>query len=125
MQIIDSTRLPYKIVPEPYKRSQQMVLDKSDGDVGDFTLLTSTLFPFDGKTNAHTHDVDEVIYITSGYGYALSNGEKTPVAAGSVIYARAQEEHQVVNESHETMKLICMYIPALPTEMVASYPREK
>jgi quercetin dioxygenase-like cupin family protein len=115
----DTDEFPSKVVPEPYHRSLQLILDKIDGDnVGDFTFLLSTLFPYEGKTDLHTHPVDELIYITSGYGYSLYKGEKTPVKPGSFIYAKAEEEHQVVNESNETMRLVCIYIPALPEDKV-------
>jgi len=116
---LDTKTISSTVIPEPYKRSLQVVLDKTDGDnVGDFTFLLSTLFPYEGKTDYHTHTVDELIYITSGYGYSLADGKKTPIQAGSFIYAKAGEQHQCVNESNETMRLICIYIPGLPEETI-------
>lgn len=123
MKIVETTKLPFKSVAAPYQRSQQMVMDKSDGGQENFTFLISTLFPLEGKTESHVHDVDELIYIESGYGYSVANGERTPVGPGTTVYAVAGEEHQLVNESHETMKLICVYIPALPEEAVKTFPR--
>jgi len=122
MRILDCTSVPSKVVPEPYRRSLQLVLDKSDGkDVQDFTFLLSTLFPYEGKTDSHVHPVDELIYIVSGYGYSLGGGQKTPVKTGTMVYASAGEEHQIVNESNETMRLLCVYIPALPDEVIAKF----
>lgn len=119
VETLDTKEFPSKIVPEPYKRSLQVILDKTDGDnVGDFTFLLSTLFPYEGKTDSHTHPVDELIYITSGHGYSVYEGEKTPIQAGSFIYAKAGKEHQCVNKSNETMRLVCIYIPALPEESI-------
>jgi quercetin dioxygenase-like cupin family protein len=119
VETVDTKDFASKVVPEPYKRSLQLILNKTDGDnVGDFTFLLSTLFPYEGKTDMHTHPVDELIYITSGYGYSLKKDEKTPIQAGSFIYAKAGEEHQCVNESNETMRLVCIYIPALPDEVI-------
>jgi len=120
VETIDSKDIPSKIIPEPYNRSLQLILDKTDGEnVGDFTFLLSTLFPYEGKTDYHTHPVDELIYICSGYGYSLNEKEeKTPIKTGSVIYAKAGKKHQCVNESPETMRMACTYIPALPAEAV-------
>ena len=33
-------------------------------------------------------------------------------------YAKAGEAHQVVNLSNESMRLVCVYIPALPKENI-------
>lgn len=115
----DTREFPSKVIPEPYKRSLQIILDRSDGgNVGDFTFLLSTLFPYEGKTDLHNHTVDELIYITSGYGYSVYGEKQTPVQAGSFIYAKAGEAHQVVNKSNESMRLVCIYIPALPQENI-------
>ncbi|MBT4288569.1 MAG: cupin domain-containing protein [Deltaproteobacteria bacterium] len=120
VETLDSKDISSKVIPEPYNRSLQLILDKTDGDnVGDFTFLLSTLFPYEGKTDYHTHPVDELIFICSGYGHSVDeNGEKTPLKAGSVIYAKAEKKHQCVNESPETMRMACIYIPALPEELV-------
>ena len=80
MKVVESRECPSKVIPEPYKRSLQLIFDKSDGDMGgDCTFLLSTLFPYEGKTDYHTHPVDEIIYITSGYGYSLSEEDKIAV----------------------------------------------
>ncbi len=119
VETFDTKSFSSKVIPEPYKRSLQVILDRTDGDnVGNFTFLLSTLFPFEGKTDYHTHTVDELIYITSGYGFSLADGKKIPIQAGSFIYAKAGEKHQCVNESNETMRLICIYIPALPEQII-------
>jgi len=51
-----------KVVPQLYKRSLQIFLDRTDGEnVGEVTFLISTLFPSEGKTDLHIHTVDELI----------------------------------------------------------------
>jgi quercetin dioxygenase-like cupin family protein len=123
MKIVETTKLPFRSVPAPYSRSQQVVMDKSDGGQGDFTFMISTLLPFEGKTDYHTHEGDELIYVETGYGYSLCEGEKTPIGPGTALYAVAGEQHQVVNESHETMKLVCVFLPALAADVVKNFPR--
>jgi len=119
MRILNCSAIRSVVIPEPYKRSLQLVLDKSDGDdVRDFTFLLSTLYPYDGKTDAHEHSVDELIYVASGFGYSISSGEKALIGTGTLLYASAGEKHQVVNESNETMRLVCVYVPALPAQSV-------
>lgn len=121
VETLDSKDIAAKVIPPPYNRSLQLILDATDADnAGNFTFLLSTLFPYEGKTDYHVHPVDELIFICSGYGYSVDdNGEKTPLTPGSVIYAKAGLKHQCVNQSPETMKMACIYIPALPEEIVA------
>ena len=123
MKSVDTTKLPFRSVPAPYQRSQQLVMDRTDGGLENFTFLISTLFPLEGKTDNHVHDVDELIYVESGYGYSLADGKRSEVRPGTTVYAKAGEYHQIVNESPESMKLVCFYIPGLPEEAVKSFPR--
>jgi mannose-6-phosphate isomerase-like protein (cupin superfamily) len=119
MKIIDAARIPSKVIPEPYQRSLQLILDKRDGeDVGDFSLILSTLYPYEGKTASHSHNVAELMYIISGYGYCITDGQKTAIRPGYSVYARADENHQIVNESNETMRIVCVFLPALSEEKI-------
>lgn len=58
----DTKEFSSKVVPQLYKRSFQIFLDRTNGEnVVDFTFLLSTLFPSEGKTDLHIHTVDELI----------------------------------------------------------------
>jgi len=47
----------------------------------------------------HTHDdSDEIMFITAGGGYVECDGERLPVAAGSVHYCPAGHSHTLVND---------------------------
>jgi mannose-6-phosphate isomerase-like protein (cupin superfamily) len=122
MKIIDASGVPSRVIPEPYQRSLQLVLDKrDDNDVGDFSFILSTLYPFGGKTASHSHQVGELMYITSGYGYCVTNSQKIALSPGFTVYARANENHQIVNESNETMRIACFFMPALPEQDVKEF----
>jgi len=58
----DTKEFSLKVVPQLYKRSLQIFLDRTDDEnIGNFTFLLSTLFPYERKTDLHTHTVDELI----------------------------------------------------------------
>lgn len=109
-------------ISAPYTRIQRLLLtSQKDKNIKDFSLMASNLYPDGGKTEYHIHDVDEAIYIVSGYGESIEEGVRNKVEAGCVIYIPAGRKHQVVNESVETMKMLCFFIPSLPEKKLAAF----
>ena len=52
----------------------------------------------------HTHDAtSEIIFILSGKGYVLCDGEITRLAAGDCHYCRMGSEHCLVNDGAEAL----------------------
>ena len=61
---------------------------------------------------AHSHpNGEEVIYIISGSGRVLVNGEVSPVRAGSAILFPQGQVHMLHNTGAEEMKVICFFAP--------------
>lgn len=56
---------------------------------------------------------DQILYIVSGEGEAIINGEKKLIAKHSIIYVPAGANHDIINESKEPMKLFTIYAPAI------------
>jgi quercetin dioxygenase-like cupin family protein len=47
-----------------------------------------------GHTPRHSHDYEHEVFIVSGGGTILLEGQERPIRAGDVIYVPAEEEHQ-------------------------------
>ncbi|MGI6065752.1 MAG: cupin domain-containing protein [Bacillota bacterium] len=108
-----------KTVPEPNKRNLQVVYTPQlDEGVQNFTYLVSTLYPLNGQTDFHTHPVDEMIIIQSGHGELVIEDKTYVLEPGMVLYAPAGVRHQCKNYAAETMRMHCVYMPALPDESV-------
>jgi mannose-6-phosphate isomerase-like protein (cupin superfamily) len=78
-----------------------------------YTFLVAYIAPF-GSNNRHEHTVDEVMYVASGHGRGVKGDEEGVLSPGSLIHAPSGVLHQVFNDSPETMKLVCLFNPALP-----------
>jgi len=103
----------------PNERSLKILFSpQCDQGFPDTTFLISTLVPHTGQTGRHTHPVDEIIYVTSGYGEGEEERVTFPIEPGTVIYAKAGVEHDCRNLGDETMELFCVYVPALPDSAV-------
>lgn len=61
---------------------------------------------------AHSHPKgEEVIYIITGSGRVLVDGEVAPVRAGSTILFPQGHVHMLHNTGNEEMKVICFFAP--------------
>lgn len=69
--------------------------------------------PGDKVRPAHSHPhSEEVIYILSGSGRVLVDGDVAPVRAGSVVLFPQGKPHMLQNTSGEEMKVVCFFAPA-------------
>jgi quercetin dioxygenase-like cupin family protein len=68
--------------------------------------------PGDRVRPAHSHpNGEEVIYIISGSGRVLVDGEVTTIRPGSVVLFPRGKVHMVHNTSGEEMKVVCFFAP--------------
>jgi quercetin dioxygenase-like cupin family protein len=69
--------------------------------------------PGDKVRPAHSHpEGEEVIYIISGSGRVLIDGEVSPVTAGCAVLFPQGKPHMLHNTSSEEMKVVCFFAPA-------------
>jgi len=69
--------------------------------------------PGDKVWPAHSHPHgEEVIYILSGSGRVLVEGEVAPVRAGSTVLFPQGAVHMLHNTGAEEMKVVCFFAPA-------------
>jgi quercetin dioxygenase-like cupin family protein len=62
---------------------------------------------------AHSHPAgEEVIYIMTGSGRVLVDGDVSPVRAGSMVLFPQGKPHMLHNTGDDEMKVVCFFAPA-------------
>lgn len=95
--LINFDQIPENVIPNMRGGEGQAVM-KMHTD-GDNKIMRGLLAP--GCTiGPHTHDTSsEIIYILSGTGKVLYDGEYEPLSAGSVHYCPKGHAHSLINDS--------------------------
>jgi oxalate decarboxylase/phosphoglucose isomerase-like protein (cupin superfamily) len=71
----------------------------------------------------HTHpDSDEILYFLGGEGEQTVKGDTRDVGPGEMVYIPAGVEHGTVNTGWETLKLLAVYAPPGPEDVLADLP---
>lgn len=60
-----------------------------------------------GHTPRHSHDYEHEVFVVSGAGTVLLEGQERPIRAGDVVYVPAEEEHQF-KASAEGLRFLCL-----------------
>jgi mannose-6-phosphate isomerase-like protein (cupin superfamily) len=108
------------VVPPPYQRRIKVLFAPDKEGVNELTFSHAILYP-GGKTDYHAHDRPELIYVVSGRGIAVCEGEERPVEADVVLWVEKDEKHQMINTGSETLKLATVFIP--PYTAAENYER--
>ena len=118
-------KIPSKKISPPNERNLQILYSpQQDQKAANATFLMSTLAPHIGQTGAHKHPVDEIIYVITGRGEGNEDGKTFDLVPGTIIYAPAGVEHNCRNYADESMQMYCVYVPALPDEVVRNLLNE-
>jgi quercetin dioxygenase-like cupin family protein len=75
------------------KGVQMAVMVGRDDGAPNFALRQFRVEP-GGHSPRHSHDYEHEVYIVSGSGTVLLNGQEQPIKAGDVVYVPADQEHQ-------------------------------
>ncbi len=102
-------------IPAPYSRTIKMLLAPDMGNVEELSFSFALIDP-GGQTDYHAHDRPELIYIVSGRGLAICEGETFEVQGDMVLWVRAGEKHQMKNGGAETLKLATVFVPGYTAE---------
>jgi quercetin dioxygenase-like cupin family protein len=79
--------------------------------------------PGDRVRPAHSHpNGEEAIYIISGTGRVLVNGEVSPLRPGQMVLFPQGHVHMVHNTGPTEMKVICFFAPATDLSNYKQYP---
>jgi mannose-6-phosphate isomerase-like protein (cupin superfamily) len=102
-------------IPAPYSRRIKVLFAPDKGGVEEL-MFTHAILPPAGRTDCHTHDRPELIYIVSGQGICVTTEGETPVTADVALWVRAGEQHQMINTGYEPLKLATVFVPAYTAE---------
>ena len=97
-------------MPQPCRRLVKILL-APDKEAVEELLFSTAVFPPGGRTDYHAHDRAETIYVVSGEGVCLHDGESTPIRGDMVMYVSAGETHQIVNTGYEPLKVVAVFVP--------------
>jgi quercetin dioxygenase-like cupin family protein len=61
-----------------------------------------------GKTPLHTHEWEHEVYILSGEGKLIFEGEENEFSAGYFTFVPEGREHSFVNTGSEPLRFLCM-----------------
>ncbi len=115
--VINIPEVPGVEVPEPNNRILKTLMCPELENSDDHTILIS-IIKSGNATGIHTHEADEYMYVATGRGEAVTvkeDGEEIveDVEPDSLIFAPQGETHSIRNTGPETLKLFCVYSPAL------------
>jgi len=111
MSIIDATKIEAIQVPAPFSRSIKVLLAPDTQDeVKDISITMGIIAPH-SMNDYHTHEGTEILYIATGYGRAVLDGEEFEIKPDSLIVAPAGVAHRQINDSDDTMKMVAVWTP--------------
>lgn len=102
-------------IPPPYARTIKVLYAPDRRDVPELTFSLALIDP-GGQTDYHAHDRPELIYVVSGRGISICEGESVEVQGDVVLWVRAGEKHRLINTGAETLKLATVFVPAYTAE---------
>jgi mannose-6-phosphate isomerase-like protein (cupin superfamily) len=98
-------------IPAPYQRQIKVLFAPDKEGVEEITF-SHAILPPNGRTDYHSHDRPELIYIVSGKGVCVHEGEETPIQEDVALWVPAGEKHQMINSGDIPLKLATVFIPA-------------
>jgi mannose-6-phosphate isomerase-like protein (cupin superfamily) len=98
-------------IPSPYRRQIKVLFAPDKEGVEELTF-SHAILPAGGRTDYHLHDRPELIYVVSGKGICVHEGEETPIQEDVALWVPAGEHHQIVNRGEIPLKLATVFVPA-------------
>lgn len=121
MKVIKSWEISGIEVPQPYQRIIKVLLAPDLNGIEEYSVSQAIIYP-KSKTDNHIHDRKELIYIVSGKGYCINNKERVNLELDMLLLIEEGEEHQIFNDSDETMKLLIVFVPPQTAEYLSKRP---
>ena len=83
-------------------------LTTDDAQAAEMTLEPGT--STGGPDNAHA-DSDQWLYVVSGSGRAVVEGETVRLDSGDLVVVEAGETHEIENDGNEPLQTLNLYVP--------------
>jgi mannose-6-phosphate isomerase-like protein (cupin superfamily) len=74
--------------------------------------FSHAILPPNGRTDFHSHDRPELIYVVSGKGICVHEDQQTPIQEDVALWVPADEKHQIINSGDVPLKLATVFVPA-------------
>ena len=110
MEVVKCWQEKGELIQEPFKRHIKLFFGPDKRNVPELNFTQAIIYPR-YETDYHSHDRPELIYVVSGKGVAICEGQETPIEADMALWVRAGEMHQVKNTGDETLKLATVFVP--------------
>ena len=98
-------------IPSPYRRQIKVLFAPDKEGVAELTF-SHAILPAGGRTDYHLHDRPELIYVVSGKGVCVHDGEETAIQEDTALWVPAGERHQIENSGEVPLKLATVFVPA-------------
>jgi quercetin dioxygenase-like cupin family protein len=115
MEIIYGAKEESVQIPKPFEREITLLLGPDKGNIED-VRINLVAIPPGGKTGYHSHDRPEALFVISGEGSIVSDGDEINLVPDMLVWAAAGDGHQVVNNTDVALKLLTFFIPGFSTE---------
>lgn len=115
MEIVKAWEVEGVHVPPPYARTVKVFYAPDAHNVDDLTFSFALIDP-GGMTDEHTHDRPELIFVVSGRGVCICDGQPSEVQGDTILWVRPGERHQMKNTGSETLKLATVFVPAFTAQ---------
>lgn len=104
--LLNFDQIEEKVIPKMRGGEGEMITRMFVNE--DTKIMRGRLTP--GSTiGLHTHETDsEMIFILSGAGKVLCDGEYEPLSAGSVHYCPKGHAHSLINDGDEDLEILAM-----------------
>ncbi|WP_049995834.1 cupin domain-containing protein [Halococcus sediminicola] len=97
----------------------------STPDVTDSEQLSAgivQLAPKEGHERHNHPDSEEILYVISGEGIQTVDGEERRITAGEMVHIPAGAYHSTINATWEPLRLLAVYAPPGPEEVLREDP---
>ena len=98
-------------IPAPFQRRIKVLFAPDKEGVKEITF-SHAILPPQGRTDYHSHDRPELIFVVSGEGLCVHEGVETPIKEDMAMWVPAAELHQIINTGYVPIKLATVFIPA-------------
>jgi len=98
-------------VSSPFDRTIKHIFAPDVRGVQELTFSQVTI-PARGKTDAHTHDRGEIIFVTSGWGEVSMEDEVYELESDFAIWIPKGVKHALTNTRSEFLKIVTVFVPA-------------
>ncbi|MGO8695762.1 MAG: cupin domain-containing protein [Rectinemataceae bacterium] len=120
MKIVHESQVPERAVPGRFLR---WIADEKSLQPEFLSSCIMRVSPGQTVNPAHSHpDGEELIYVISGEGKVLVDGEVQPLSPGTAVLFQKGSIHMVRNSGSDEMKVVCFFAPPASLDTYVFHP---